>query len=140
MDFSSMPIESFQIAGRGRLLAVIALGLIASGQSSVSASATESVLSCSGRLEASTAICHDQRLRDLAREIDTKMARLTAGADPLTASLLRRDQRWYTDLLGIVYVESFNGPNDPQRTRIETALEKRLNFLNQLQRWPASAV
>jgi hypothetical protein len=91
-------------------------------------------------LEASTAICHDQRLRDLAREIDTKMARLTAGADPLTASLLRRDQRWYTDLLGIVYVESFNGPNDPQRTRIETALEKRLNFLNQLQRWPASAV
>src|ERR1700716_3337609 len=64
--------------------------------------------------------CRDRELVALRQAGEAKLKGLTTAADPLTAMLLRRDQRWF---LEIVRGEGGPGPSDkkddPERLRMK---------------------
>jgi uncharacterized protein len=78
------------------------------------------------------AVCADPELVQLDRAADTALARRLAGADPLTAMLLKRDQRWFNDILGGQNIGPFERPDDPERARMLTALQSRPAALERL--------
>ena len=45
------------------------------------------------------AFCGDRELVGLAKAMDAKLSRLMAGLDPLTRILLKRDQRWFVEMV-----------------------------------------
>jgi uncharacterized protein YecT (DUF1311 family) len=94
----------------------------------------ESAPSCLANRPA--AICADKELAQLDKTIAAAVSRLTAEADPLTALLLRRDQRWFTEITaadGLVdFPDEFDGKDDPGRQRLVRLMEMRSTFLNRL--------
>jgi uncharacterized protein len=58
------------------------------------------VWNCGGsKTPAATSPCADPEIARLDTAIDAQMSRLIAGADPVTAMLFRRDQRWFLETL-----------------------------------------
>jgi uncharacterized protein len=82
--------------------------------------------------EKNVAICADRALAKLHQAGEAKLKRLVAAADPLTALLLRRDQRWWFEMV----VGRDNDPSDPadeaERKRKTSLLEDRLAALGRL--------
>src|SRR5262245_33011064 len=76
--------------------------------------------------------CGDKELVALAKAVDARLDRLLGTADPLSAMLLRRDQRWFTEVLGAQYASAFQGRNDPERKRMQAALQRRSALLGGL--------
>src|ERR1700730_17216422 len=54
-------------------------------------------------------ICADRDLVALDKAVDARFNALVARADPLTALLLRRDQSWFTEILGDADTAKFTG-------------------------------
>ena len=75
-------------------------------------------------------ICADRELVALDKAVDARFNALVARADPLTALLLRRDQSWFTEILGDADTAKFTGENDPERLRLKEVLTQRLATLN----------
>lgn len=79
-------------------------------------------------LEKYAAVCADRELTGLERAMDNVLARRMPG-DTLTTMLLRRDQRWFFDALGVGYKNKFESTDDPERKRILDAMQERLRLL-----------
>ena len=73
--------------------------------------------------------CDDAELVRLDKAADVALARALASADPLTALLLKRDQRWFADTLGNVDSLGIDGADGRERKRIADALMRRLAAL-----------
>src|SRR5712671_3244376 len=82
-------------------------------------------------LEAFAAVCADRELAGLDRAMDNILVRLGTG-DKLTTMLLRRDQRWFFDALGVKYKNKFTRADDPERQRILEAMQDRMKLLEGL--------
>jgi uncharacterized protein len=81
---------------------------------------------CSGAGAATfKTVCADPELVRLDRAVDAALARGLAVADPLTAMLLKRDQRWFSELLGGQNIGPFDGPDDSTRKQMLEALQGR---------------
>ena len=79
------------------------------------------------------AACEDKELSALDRAIGVGLGRLQAATDSLTRVLLRRDQRWFAEVLAAKYVSKFEGADDPLRQRIDAMLQSRLTTVRQIQ-------
>src|SRR5262249_31834123 len=77
-------------------------------------------------------VCNEQELRKLGNEIDDELARLIRSADPLTALLLKRDQVYFTDILGVEHIAGFQSHDDESYVRILAALNARRRALTEL--------
>ncbi|HEY6254677.1 MAG TPA: lysozyme inhibitor LprI family protein [Xanthobacteraceae bacterium] len=89
-------------------------------------------VTCAGPTNAD-GLCLDPELVALHRAGDVKLKRLAAAADPLTALLLRRDQRWFIEVVhGDGDEVSSGSKDDPGRLRMKALLEGRLATLDRL--------
>jgi uncharacterized protein len=95
----------------------------------VSPAGAASLFDCGSSSTVYRTVCNDAELRSLGAEIDTEMARLTRGADPLTVLLLKRDQVWFTDILGAVNLSEFQGQDDAAYARLLASLKARRRAL-----------
>jgi uncharacterized protein YecT (DUF1311 family) len=75
-------------------------------------------------------VCADRELVDLGKAVEARFRALVAQADPLMALLLRRDQVWFTEVLGGGGAAKFEGQKDPERLRLKDTLARRLATLN----------
>jgi uncharacterized protein len=91
-----------------------------------------SLFDCTSADRAYGAVCNEQELRKLGSEIDDELARLLRNADPLTALLLKRDQVYFTDILGADNIPGFQSRNDEGYARILAALKARRRALTKL--------
>jgi uncharacterized protein len=80
----------------------------------------------------SDGICGDRELMALHHAAEVKLKRLMAAADPLTAMLMRRDQRWLMEVVRGVDGGPFDPKDAPERLRKKTVLEGRLAVLDLL--------
>jgi uncharacterized protein YecT (DUF1311 family) len=78
----------------------------------------------------SEAACGDRELLDLGKAVDRSLGAVVAQADPLMALLLKRDQSWFSEVLGYTGTPKFEGKSDPERIRIKDVLTHRLATLN----------
>ena len=74
--------------------------------------------------------CRDRELVALRQAGEAKLKRLMAAADPLTAMLMRRDQRWFLEIVHGENGVPFGGKDDPERLRMKAMLEARLTLLD----------
>jgi hypothetical protein len=75
--------------------------------------------------------CRDRELVALRQAAEVKLKRL--AADPLTAMLMRRDQRWFLEIVhGEGGTGPFEGKDDPERLRMKALLEGRIAALGVL--------
>src|SRR5215470_4381082 len=91
-----------------------------------------SLFDCNSVDTAYRTVCNEQELRKLGNEIDDELARLLRRADPLTALLLKRDQVYFTDILGADNVPGFQSHGDKEYARIFAALKARRRALSEL--------
>src|SRR5262249_22437914 len=91
-----------------------------------------SLFDCNSADTAYRTVCNEQELRKLGGEIDDQLARLLRSADPLTALLLKRDQVYFTDILGADNIAGFQSHNDKGYVRILAALNARRRALSEL--------
>jgi uncharacterized protein len=88
---------------------------------------------CSGPAKAEfKTVCADVELAGLDEAVDARFKRLVASADPLTALLLKRDQQWFTDILGARNMAPFKDDGDPERSRMVAALRGRAIMLDRM--------
>jgi len=93
----------------------------------------EPVFDCSGTNKPMyETVCGAQELRDLGGEIDTELARLLRGADPLSAMLLKRDQIWFREILAAENTSAFHGQQDTVYARLLAVLKVRRHALARL--------
>jgi uncharacterized protein len=78
------------------------------------------------------AVCGDAELVRLDKAVDSSLQKLLKAADPLTAMLLRRDQRWFKDIVGAQGIEAFDDTNTTERKHVLDALQGRLARLGRL--------
>src|ERR1700730_495209 len=78
----------------------------------------------------SAGICGDRELMALHQAAEVKLKRLLAAADPLTAMLMRRDQRWLMEVVSGVDGGPFDPKDGGERLRKKTVLEGRLAVLD----------
>jgi len=83
--------------------------------------------------------CDDPELVRLDKAVDAALARALASADPLTALLLKRDQRWFADTLGNVDSLGIDSADGRERNRMADALTRRLAALERT-RSPAGSL
>src|SRR5215470_13889988 len=95
-------------------------------------SSVASLFDCNSADTAYRTVCNEQELRKLGNEIDDELARLLRSADPLTALLLKRDQVYFTDILGADNVPGFQSHGDKEYARIFAALKARRRGLTEL--------
>jgi uncharacterized protein YecT (DUF1311 family) len=86
---------------------------------------------CPG-VEKNAAICADKGLSALHQAGEARLRRLVAAADPLTALLLRRDQRWSFEMVVGRDEDPFDASDEPARKRKSSLLEERLAALGHL--------
>ncbi|MDB5601700.1 MAG: hypothetical protein JWN71_3744 [Xanthobacteraceae bacterium] len=88
---------------------------------------------CTGaQREVYKAVCADAELVRLDKAVDASLQKLLKAADPLTAMLLRRDQRWFKDIVGAQGIEAFDDTNTTERKHVFDALQGRLARLGRL--------
>jgi len=83
---------------------------------------------CTGRQE-NDGICGNRQLTALHQAGEAKLKGIVAAADPLTALLLRRDQRW---AMGMVAGQDGGTGDEEDLQRKKRVLERRLADLNRL--------
>lgn len=99
----------------------------------IAPAAAEPVFDCSGTNKPMyETVCGAQELRDLGGEIDTELARLLRGADPLSAMLLKRDQIWFREILAAENTSAFHGQQDTVYARLLAVLKVRRHALARL--------
>jgi uncharacterized protein len=98
----------------------------------VAKASAASLFDCNSVDTAYRTVCNEQELRKLGSEIDDELARLLRSADPLTALLLKRDQVYFTDILGADNIPGFQSHNDKGYARILAALKARRRGLTEL--------
>jgi uncharacterized protein len=76
-------------------------------------------------------VCRDTEIMNLDRAASASFARAQHAFDPVTAMLLRRDQDWATEIVGVDYAD-FKDADDPTRRRFVAVLQQRLTMLDHL--------
>jgi uncharacterized protein len=95
---------------------------------------------CTGaQREVYKAVCGEAELVRLDNVVDAALQKLLKAADPLTAMLLRRDQRWFKDIVGAQGIEAFDDTNTTERKHVLDALQGRLARLGRLRAGAAPA-
>jgi|SRR5215471_4863203 len=94
-------------------MAKTALFILAVFLALASRAETAPLFACSG--EDPDVSCDDRELVALDKAVDVRFNTLVAKVDPLTALLLRRDQRWFAEILD----DSQLFPEERSRTRTE---------------------
>lgn len=111
-----------------KALPVLLIGL------ALAAPAQATSLKCSGPEKAQfKTLCGDVELAALINNVNAAVARLLGQSDLLTAMLLKRDQRWFEDVIGSENIGPFEGRNDENYGRIHKLLKARLATLSRLQ-------
>src|SRR5215510_4957876 len=114
-------------------------GLMAPALTATQASAGFTCPAASAPKPAYKTACDDAELVRLDKAVDTALGRALASADPLTALLLKRDQRWFADTLGNVDSLGIDGADGRERKRMADALTRRLAALERT-RSPAGSL
>src|SRR5215468_7024284 len=77
-----------------------------------------SLFGCNGVDTAYRTVCNEQELRKLGNQIEDELAKLLRRVDPLTALLLKRDQAYFTNILGADNIPGFQSHSDKEYARI----------------------
>src|SRR5262249_56432382 len=113
-----------------KALPLIAIAALLAGASRAAAAPA---FTCTGAAaEEFETVCADSEIIRLDRAVDAALRRRLAGADPLTATLLKRDQRWFNDTLDGHNIGAFGDPANETRQRMIAALEARLAAIGRL--------
>jgi len=76
-------------------------------------------------------VCRDTEIMHLDRAVSASFVRAQRAVDPVTAMLLRRDQDWVTEIVGVDYAD-FKDADDPIRQHFVAALQQRLTMLDHM--------
>ncbi len=109
----------------------LAIAALVAGQMSCAAAP---IWNCGGgKKPEATSACADPEIVRLDKAIDARIARLAASTDPVTALLLKRDQRWFQDALMIGNASDVELKDDTQRQSMKDRLQARLKTLESMQ-------
>jgi len=109
-------------------MAKTALFILAVFLALASRAETAPLFACSG--EDPDVSCDDRELVALDKAVDVRFNTLVAKVDPLTALLLRRDQRWFAEILDDSQLFPDDRKSDRERARKKNLLAARLKVLD----------
>src|SRR5215471_18734615 len=109
-------------------MAKTALFILAVFLALASRAETAPIFACSG--EDPDVSCDDRELVALDKAVDARFNTLVGKVDPLTGLLLRRDQKWFAEILDDSQLFPDDRKSDRERARKKNLLAARLKVLN----------
>ena len=107
---------------------------IAALVAAVTSSTAAPIWNCGGgKKPEATSPCTDPEIVRLDKAVDARLGRLIAGADPVTALLLKRDQRWFQDALIRGNASDVELKDNTERQSMKDRLQARLKALEAMQ-------